>query len=162
MLTDDMSPAPAGGTLSRSAGNVHAQQQVARWSSARRPGPGPGARSGRRFRLQSRRWLQVVRCICCLPWDTALPDGATSELSGFARIPWLDVGVRFFGSGSLLKRVIPALMSCLRTQTLGSSGKAGQGMRQPGPRQRMIVCVHCVWARSRSTTSLSFRFHRGG
>ena len=40
-------------------------------------------------------------CFCCLPLDSALPDCAAWAWSGFARIPWLQVGVRFLGVGSL-------------------------------------------------------------
>ena len=45
-LTVDMSPAPVAGTYSRSAGTVHARQQSAGWSSARRPGLSLGSGSG--------------------------------------------------------------------------------------------------------------------
>ena len=54
MLTVDMSPAPVAGTNRRSAGTVHAQRHLSRFSLAIRagagaslgPGPGPGGRSG--------------------------------------------------------------------------------------------------------------------
>ena len=78
--------------LRGSAGTLRARQQVARWSSARRPGPRPGPSPGDGAGGE---------CICCFPGVSWLPDDATWALSGFARIPWLEVGVQYLGVGSL-------------------------------------------------------------
>ena len=145
-----MSPSPAAGNFSRSAGTVHVRQHVTQWSLARRPSPAP--HPGQAL---------LVGCeapSASLGIALEMPPGRCQVAP--ESIGWMWVrGTSVLGVKVL--KMTQNVMSYLVTWSMmGWTGSTRYLVRQPGPRQSTIVCVHIRMVLEQFDHKLILRFHR--